>query len=54
VPLEVNKLVTNKLDYQIMENINNKAETILREYVEFKDINQSETVELLPLTIVHF
>ncbi|MFN9115464.1 MAG: hypothetical protein ACK5XN_35865 [Bacteroidota bacterium] len=52
MPLEVNKLVTNKLDYQIMENINNKAETILREYVEFKDINQSETVELLPLTIV--
>ena len=35
-----------------MQNIDNKAETILREYVEFKDINQSETVELLPLTIV--
>lgn len=35
-----------------MENINNKAEKILREYVEFKDINQSEPVELLPLTIV--
>jgi hypothetical protein len=50
--IEVNELVTNKLYYQIMENINNKAETILREYVEFKDINQSETVELLPLTIV--
>ena len=27
VPIEVNKLVTNKLDYQIMENINDKEET---------------------------
>ena len=26
VPIEVNKLVTNKLDYHIMENINNKEE----------------------------
>ena len=29
----------------------NKSEKILREYVEFKDINQSEPIELLPLTI---
>ena len=28
------------------------AEEILREYVTFEDVNQSETVELLPLTIV--
>ena len=27
VPIEVNKLVTNKLDYHIMENINEKQET---------------------------
>jgi hypothetical protein len=27
VPIEVNKLVTNKLDYHIMENINDKEET---------------------------
>ena len=29
-----------------------KAEEILREYIEFYDVNGSETVELLPLTIV--
>jgi hypothetical protein len=28
------------------------AEEILREYVSFNDVNGSETVELLPLTIV--
>jgi hypothetical protein len=28
-----------------------KSEKILREYIDFKDINQSEPVELLPLTI---
>ena len=28
------------------------AEEILREYVEFKDVNGNETVELLPLTII--
>ena len=28
------------------------AEEILREYVSFDDINGSETVELLPLTII--
>lgn len=28
------------------------AEEILREYVEFNDVNQSNTIELLPLTIV--
>jgi hypothetical protein len=27
VPIEVNKLVTKKLDYHIMENINDKEET---------------------------
>ena len=27
VPIEVNKLITNKLDYHIMENINEKQET---------------------------
>jgi len=26
--IEVNKLVTNKLDYQIMENINEKVDVI--------------------------
>ena len=29
----------------------NKSEKILREYAEFEDINQSKTIELLPLTI---
>ena len=29
-----------------------KAEEILREYIEFDDVNGSETVELLPLTII--
>lgn len=28
------------------------AEDILREYVDFKDTNGSETVEMLPLTII--
>jgi len=28
------------------------AEKILKEYINFEDVNQSETVELLPLTIV--
>ena len=28
------------------------AEEILKEYVSFEDVNQSEIVELLPLTIV--
>lgn len=28
------------------------AEEILREYITFNDVNQSETVEILPLTIV--
>jgi len=28
------------------------AEEILREYVDFEHVNQSEPVELLPLTIV--
>ena len=28
------------------------AEEILREYVEFNDINGNDTVELLPLTII--
>jgi hypothetical protein len=28
------------------------AEEILREYITFNDVNQSETVELCPLTIV--
>jgi hypothetical protein len=28
------------------------AEKILREYTTFKDVNQSQTVELLPLTII--
>jgi len=29
------------------------AETILREYGEFDDVNGSDTVELLPLTIIY-
>jgi len=28
------------------------AEEILKEYINFEDVNQSQTVELLPLTIV--
>jgi hypothetical protein len=28
------------------------AEKILKEYINFEDVNQSETVEILPLTIV--
>jgi hypothetical protein len=28
------------------------AESILREYIQFEDVNQSETIELLPLTII--
>lgn len=28
------------------------AEKILREYIKFDDVNQIETIELLPLTIV--
>lgn len=28
------------------------AEEILKEYIKFDDVNQSKTVELLPLTIV--
>jgi hypothetical protein len=34
VPIKVNKLVTNELDYQIMRNINEKKETkkILKEH----------------------
>ena len=28
------------------------AENILREYIQFDDVNQSETIELLPLTII--
>ena len=32
-----------------MENIT--AEDILREYIDFDDINRNDTVELLPLTI---
>lgn len=27
------------------------SEEILREYIEFKDVNGSETIELLPLTV---
>lgn len=27
-------------------------EEILKEYVEIKDVNQSETIEMLPLTII--
>ena len=30
----------------------NLAEKILKEYVDVKDVNGSETVELLPLTII--
>lgn len=29
----------------------NKSEKILREYANFKDINQSEPIKLLPLTV---
>ena len=28
------------------------AEEILKEYIQFNDVNQSETVEILPLTMV--
>jgi hypothetical protein len=28
------------------------AESVLREYIQFEDVNQSETIELLPLTII--
>jgi hypothetical protein len=28
------------------------AESILREYVQFNDVNQSKTIKLLPLTII--
>lgn len=28
------------------------AENILREYIQLDDVNQSETIELLPLTII--
>ena len=28
------------------------AESILREYMQFYDVNQSETIEVLPLTII--
>ena len=28
------------------------AEEILKEYINFEDVNQSETLEILPLTIV--
>lgn len=29
-----------------------KEEKLIREYFEFKDINQSEAIEVLPLTLV--
>jgi hypothetical protein len=28
------------------------TESVLREYIQFEDVNQSETIELLPLTII--
>jgi hypothetical protein len=28
------------------------AESILREYIQFEDVNQSKTIEILPLTII--
>jgi hypothetical protein len=28
------------------------AESVLRGYIQFDDVNQSETIELLPLTII--
>lgn len=28
------------------------AESVLKEYIQFNDVNQSETIELLPLTII--
>jgi hypothetical protein len=28
------------------------TESVLREYIQFEDVNQSKTIELLPLTII--
>jgi len=52
-------LNTGKLIIELCENylkrmiiMKQTAEEILREYVDFKDVNGSETVEMLPLTII--
>jgi hypothetical protein len=36
VPIEVNKLATNKLDYQIMRNINEKVDVITSRELKHK------------------